>query len=202
MKLIALVSLLITVGTLSAADPLAGAFFAPEVILTASDQIGLTPEQQETVRDHVQQTQSRSEELRQRLERETAALSALAQQEQVDEPALIAQLDKLLDAERDLKHLHIGLLAALKNSLTSEQQTKLREFAGKGPAAQEKQKRLTDKVNRVKEGAQSWAASGRDPSVIARMMEENVRPLIEAGKATQAEAELDRVLEQLEQDGQ
>jgi hypothetical protein len=58
-------------------------------------------------------------------------------------------------------------------------------------------KRLTDKVERVKKGVQQWAASGRDPSVIRTAMQEKVKPLLDAGKVAEGEAELDRLLEQL-----
>jgi hypothetical protein len=61
-------------------------------------------------------------------------------------------------------------------------------------------KRLTEKVERVKAGAQKWAASGRDPSTIVKVMEEKFKPFMEAGKVVEAEAELDRVLEQLNKD--
>jgi hypothetical protein len=64
------------------------------------------------------------------------------------------------------------------------------------PSSDEIKKRLTEKVERVKAGAQKWAASGRDPSVILQAMEEKFKPLMEAGKVFEAEAELDRVLEQ------
>jgi len=61
-------------------------------------------------------------------------------------------------------------------------------------------KRISGKVERVKQGAQRWAASGRDPSAILKMMEEKVGPLFEAGKPKEAEAELDRVLKALGQE--
>jgi Spy/CpxP family protein refolding chaperone len=190
-----------TAGNDSPTDPFAGAFFPPELVMAARDRIGLSQEKIETFRARAEQSQSRSDELRQRLERETTALSALVKQEHVDEAALIAQLDKVLDAERDLKHLHIGLLAAIKNLLTPEQQAKLREIMKDGGAqlGEDARKRLTEKVERVKESAQKMAESGRDPSDILRAMEEKFKPLMEAGKAIEAEAELDRVLEQLTQ---
>ena len=83
----------------------------------------------------------------------------------MDEAAIVVQLDKVLDVERELKHLHIGLLVAIKNLLTPEQQAKLREIAKDGGTQLEHdtRKRLTEKVERVKEGTQKWAASGRDP---------------------------------------
>ncbi len=69
------------------------------------------------------------------------------------------------------------------------------------PSSDDTVKRLTAKVERVQAGAQKWAASGRDPSTIGKAMEEKFKPLMEAGKVVEAEAELDRVLEQLKADG-
>jgi hypothetical protein len=63
-------------------------------------------------------------------------------------------------------------------------------------------KRLTEKVERVKAGAQKWAASGRDPSDVAKTMVGKFKPLMEAGKVVEAEAVLDRVLEQLNEDAE
>jgi hypothetical protein len=60
---------------------------------------------------------------------------------------------------------------------------------------------MTAKVQRVKEGVQQWAASGRDPSAIGKALEEKFLPLMEAGKVLEAEVELDRLLEQLKSDG-
>jgi Spy/CpxP family protein refolding chaperone len=208
MKLIIAIALLASLGPLFAADdsklapdPLAGAFFPPELILLAHDQIALTSEQQEALRARVEQTQSRSDELRSKLDRETAALAAMAKPERVDEAAILAQLDKILDVERELKHLHIGLLSAIKNQLTPEQQSKLRDLAKDGVTQLEQalRKRLTEKVERVQAGAQKWAASGRDPMPIVQALEGKFKPLMDAGKPLEAEAELDRLLEQLQQ---
>ena len=190
-----------------AADPFAGAFFPPELVLLAQDRIALTPEQLAAVRARLEKTQQRSDELRVKLERETAALAALTKQERVDEAPLLAQLDKLLDVERELKHLHVGAGVAIKNLLTPEQVAKLREMSfeiAKNHAAftgleAETGKRISAKVERVKEDAQKWAASGRDPSSIAQAMEGKFKPLMEADKVFEAEAVLDRVLEQLKQ---
>jgi len=186
----------------TATDPLAGAFFPPEMVLLARDRIALTPEQQAAFHARMEQTKLRSDELHAGLERETAALAALAQPAHVDEAALVAQLDKVLGVERELKHLHIGVLVALKNLLTPEQQLQLRELAKQGGAqfAADTRKRLTAKVERVKLGAQKWAASGRDPAAILQTMETKFKPLMEAGKVIEAEAELDRLLEQLNTD--
>ncbi len=186
----------------SPTDPFAGAFFPPELVLLARDRIELTQEQRETLRANVEKAQARSEELRARLQSETGALSALANQDRVDEAAIGAQLDKVLDVERELKHLHVGLMVAIKNLLAPEQQAKMREITKDGGAQLENdtRQRLTEKVEHVKEGMQKWAKSGRDPSDIGKAMAEKFKPLIDAGKVVEAEAELDSLLEQLNSD--
>ena len=189
------------------ADPFAGAFFPPELVFLARDQIGLTQEQQDAFQDRVEKTryQSRSEELRAKLEREVAALAALAKQERVDEAAILAQLDKVLDAERELKHLHTGFGVAIKNLITSEQQAKLRKIAkdvSKGSDAfhqleEATSKRIAEKIERVKAGVQNGATSDSGRAAILKTMEETVGPLLKADRPMEVEAALDRVLKQL-----
>ncbi len=206
MKLIAFIALftsfcplLVAAGSKTAADPFAGAFFPPELVLLAGDRIALTPQQREAFHARMEKTKLRSDELRAKLEHETAALLVLAKQDRVDEAAIGAQLDKVLDVERELKHLHVGAAVAVKNLLTPEQQAKLREIAKDGGARliAATRKRLTEKVERVNQGVRKWADSGRDPSAILKTMEEKVKPLLDAGKVIEAEAELDRLLERL-----
>ncbi|MBS0659107.1 MAG: hypothetical protein JSR82_12770 [Verrucomicrobia bacterium] len=181
------------------ADPLAGAFFPPEVVLLVADQIGLSADQRSALRVRVEQTQASASELTQRLLRETAALTALARRERIDETALFAQLDRLLEAERAMKRLQLGLLGAIKNALSPEQQAKIRDLTKDGAAAfiEAKRARLTEKVEQVKAGVQRWVASGRDPSAFLKTMQEKVKPLLDAGKVAEGEAELDQVLAQL-----
>ena len=183
-------------------DPLEGAFFPPELVMLARDRIGLTPEQYTAFRERVEKSHRQSEELRTKLEREMAALATIAKQARPDEAALIVQLDKVLDAERDAKRLHLGLMVAIKNLLTDQQQTQLREIAKSGHAqlAEEMRKRLTAKVERVQSGIEGLAQAGRDPAPYLKMMEENVKPLLDGGKPMEAETELDRVLERIKQD--
>jgi Spy/CpxP family protein refolding chaperone len=210
MKRIIIIALLATSFRLDAADkpaaqadPFAGAFFPPEIVFLTGKQIGLTPELQSAIRARVEKTQTRAGELSQQLERETSALSTLVRQPRVEEAALMAQLDRVLDVERGVKHLHLAMLAWIKNSLTPEQQANLRELTKDGGAGlvEATRIRLTAKVERVQQGAQGWAAIGRDPSAVIKTMEEKVKPLLEAGKPLEAEVELDRILEQFKTDG-
>lgn len=179
-------------GAKTAADPFAGAFFPPELVALTRDRIPLTAHQQQTLRDCMEKTQRRGEELQAKLKRETAALAVLVKQQHVDEAAVGAQLDRVLDVEREAKHAHLGLLIAIKNLLTPEQQAQLRTIEAAS-------KRVTEKVERVKQIAHAWERAGRDTSFIAKTMEDKIRPLVEVGKAMEAEAELDRVLQQLKE---
>lgn len=215
MKLIAFITLLASLCPLFAADhskktadPFVGVFYPPELVLLAQDRIALTPEQLEAVRARWEKTQQRSDELRVKMERETAALAVLTKQERVDEAPLLAQLDKVLEVEREVKHLNLGAAVAAKNLLTPEQQVKMREISfeiAKNHAAftkleEETSKRISAKVERVKAGVQKWAENGRDPAAIGQTMGEKFKPLMEADKVFEAEAVLDRALEQLNKD--
>ena len=182
-----------------ATDPFAGAFFSPEMVSMMRERIMLSQEQQDALRILMEKTQPLSEQSRKKLEQETAALAALAGQERVERTAILSQLDKVLDVERELKHLHVGLLVEVRNLLTLEQQTKLREMTKDGGVQLKEaaQKRLMEKMERVKTDAQKMADGGRDPSDILRTMEGQFKPLLEAGKPIEAEAVLDHALEEL-----
>ena len=52
----------------------------------------------------------------------------LVKQGRPDESKTLAQQDKILNLEREIKRAQITLLIRIKNSLTPEQQSKLREI--------------------------------------------------------------------------
>jgi Spy/CpxP family protein refolding chaperone len=58
-------------------------------------------------------------------------LVSLVKQNHVDEQQVLAQLDKVLAAEREVKREQVTLLVRIKNKLTPEQQGKLVELRGK-----------------------------------------------------------------------
>ena len=184
-------------------DPLAG-FFPQQLVFLASDRIALKPEQRDVLLARVKKAQPRLDELKIALEHETAAFAALTSQERVDEEAALTQLSKVLEVEAQTKKLQVGLGVTIQNLLSKEQQATLRELIRNPDAVakleEEFRKRITAKVELVTTGVQKWATSGRDPSSIAQLMQENVRPLMESGRPFEAEAEIDRVLEQLNKD--
>ena len=109
-------------------DPLAESFFPPELILQHQLEIGLNEEQKVFFKSEGRKAQTRFTELQWTLQDEMEKLQALIKSPRVDEVQTLAQLDKLLDVERNIKRTQIGLLVRFKNQLTPEQQAQLRGF--------------------------------------------------------------------------
>jgi Spy/CpxP family protein refolding chaperone len=193
--------LLATIITLRAgADPISDHLFPPDLLQRACEEVALTDEQRQHIQAEAEKMGALAKELQERLQKETEALAALVKAEHVDSPGALAQLDKLLDAEREMKRAQIGFMLAIKNELTSEQQTKLAAFrkahGGERATMEELHRRLTAKAERVRAGVEKLAGNGGDPSAIGAIMQE-VGPLMEQGKHKEAEAALDRALKEL-----
>ncbi|PYS71828.1 MAG: hypothetical protein DMF73_09915, partial [Acidobacteria bacterium] len=58
------------------------------------------------------------------------ALHETMKANQVNEQQALAQLNKVLDAEREIKTLHMGMAIRIKNKLTPEQQMQLQSMRG------------------------------------------------------------------------
>lgn len=149
----------------------------------------------------VQKAQERFSDLQAILQREVEALGALLKKEQVEEQAALAQFDKVLNQERDMKRAHLALVLGIRSKLTREQQAKLREIkkkiaAGQMRSPEEVQRVLEGKMKKIQETVERWQNDGRDPSAVAEIMQ-GLEPLMKQGKHKDAEALLDRVLKLL-----
>ena len=106
-------------------DPLAHLMFPPDMILNHARQLNLTDEQKTFMRSEVQKATASFQELQWKLQDQTEQLHEIMKSTSVNEQQALAQLDKILDIEREIKRLHIGLAVRLKNRLTPEQQEQL-----------------------------------------------------------------------------
>ena len=109
-------------------DPLGDVMFPPELIMGHTRDLGITDEQKSFMRAEIQKSTARFNELQWQVQDAMEALHALMKANPVNEQQALAQLDKVLDTEREIKRLHFGLAIALKNKLTPEQQAKLQEL--------------------------------------------------------------------------
>lgn len=106
-------------------DPLGDAMFPPELIMQHTRDLNLTDEQKTFMRAEINRTTTRFNELQWQLQDAMEALHTSMKENMVNEQQALAQLDKVLDTEREIKRLHFGLAIAIKNKLTAEQQAKL-----------------------------------------------------------------------------
>lgn len=112
-------------------DPLRDHFFPPELVMQNQQAIGLGEDQKAFLKSELRQAQQRFTELQWKLEDEMERFVALVKQPQVDEPQALAQLDKVLAAEREVKRTQISLLIHIKDHLRPEQQARLQEIRRK-----------------------------------------------------------------------
>ena len=109
-------------------DPLAHLMFPPDMILAHARELNLSDEQKTFMRTEVQKTMTTFQDLQWKLQDQMELLQETMKSTSVNEQQALAQLDKVLDIEREIKHLHIGLAVRLKNRLTPEQQEQLHKM--------------------------------------------------------------------------
>jgi Spy/CpxP family protein refolding chaperone len=113
-----------------ASDPLNELMFPPELVMARQNAIGLSDAQKTYLRLEVSRAQTRFTELQWQLQDAMEGLIGLLKQSKADEAQVVAQLDKVLASERDIKRAQIALLVRIKNNLTEEQQNRLRALRG------------------------------------------------------------------------
>ena len=109
-------------------DPLAHLMFPPDMIMNHARELNLTDEQKSFMRDEIQKATSSFQDLQWKLQDQVELLHETMKSTSVNEQQALAQLDKVLDLEREIKRLHIGLAVRLKNRLTPEQQDQLHKM--------------------------------------------------------------------------
>ncbi len=109
-------------------DPLAEHVFPPELVMQHQREIALTDEQKAFLRGEIQRVTLRFTELQWQMQDAMEGLVSTLKGGSVNEQQALSQLDRILDAEREIKHLHVGLAVRIKNKLTPEQQSKLQAF--------------------------------------------------------------------------
>jgi len=109
-------------------DPIARVVFPPELVMKYSQEIGLDDGQRSAIREKVQAAQTKFLNTQWDLQEESQKLVRLLQAKPVDEGAVLAEVDKVLAFEREIKRTQIPLLVRIKNVLTDAQQVKLMEL--------------------------------------------------------------------------
>ena len=102
-------------------DPFQGKLFAPNVILEHQDELALTKEQFTAIRAAVVEVQGAVAEHEWDLREAYMRVLEDLDESPVDDEKVLANLEKALLAENEVKKLQVGLLIELRNLLTDEQ---------------------------------------------------------------------------------
>lgn len=114
-------------------DPIGDALFAPDLVMRHQQALSLEAAQKNYIREEIRKSQLRFTDLQWQLQDAVETMHALLQATPVSESQVLAQLDKVLELERDIKHTQIALMIRIKNKLTPEQQALLRRLRAPMP---------------------------------------------------------------------
>ena len=99
--------------------------FPPELVMQHQQALRLTPEQRTSITQGIRDFQLKMVELQWKMQDEAQKLTELVQEAKVDEAQTLAQVDRVLGVEREIKRAHMGLLVRIKNQLAPAQQDTL-----------------------------------------------------------------------------
>lgn len=109
-------------------DPIGESLFPPELVMQNQQAIGLTPEQKTQIRTELTKAQTRFTEMQWQLQDAMESLVTMVRQDAVDEAQALAQLEKVLTIEREIKRTQLGLMLRIKARLTPEQRGQLQKL--------------------------------------------------------------------------
>lgn len=109
-------------------DPVGQALFPPELVMQHQQALGITATQRATIIAAIEKTQSRMLEFQWDMQGATQKLAELLNATPVDETAALAQVDRVLSLEREVKRAQLSLVIRIKNALTREQQARLKSL--------------------------------------------------------------------------
>jgi Spy/CpxP family protein refolding chaperone len=101
-------------------------FFPPELVMRNQRAIGLTPSQQSAIREEMVRAMPRFTELQWQISAEEETLSNLVKTGSAGEKEIVAQFDKLLAVEAQIKRLQLENLLKVRSILTPDQQESLK----------------------------------------------------------------------------
>jgi Spy/CpxP family protein refolding chaperone len=106
-------------------DPIGRYLIPPELVMSQSEQIGLSEKQRATIKGEIQKMQAKFLDAQWDLQEQTGKMTQLLQQAPADEARILEQADKIMALEREIKRAHLTLLVRIKNTLSSEQIARL-----------------------------------------------------------------------------
>jgi len=114
-------------------DPVGQNLFPPELVMQHRQAIGLTDDQKNAIKQELMRASTHFNELQWQMQDEMETMDNLTKGNTVDEAQVLAELDKILNLERDLKRTQLTVAIRIKNKLTADQQNQLRTMQHRPP---------------------------------------------------------------------
>lgn len=105
-------------------DPIGDKLFPPELIMANQAELGIDARQRDAIVKEVQALQGKVVELQWQMSAAVGDLVKELDAPRIDEARAIAQADKVMGIERDVKRAHLGALIRIRNVLTDAQRAK------------------------------------------------------------------------------
>ena len=109
-------------------DPFARYLYPPDRIMSRSMELGLDDAQKTSIKNEVQKAQGKFLDLQFEMQGESEKMVRLLQEKPVNEASVLAEVDRILALEKEIKKTQISLLVRIKNVLTPAQQAKLSDM--------------------------------------------------------------------------
>jgi Spy/CpxP family protein refolding chaperone len=109
-------------------DPMRKLLFPPDKVLAHAHEIGLDEAQRTSIRGELQKAQTKFLDLQFELQPQAEKMEQLLQEKPVDEAKVLAQADRVMSLEREVKKTQLTLLIRIKNFLSPAQQAKMSEL--------------------------------------------------------------------------
>jgi len=100
----------------------------PDLIMRHQTELQLTADQEQYIRAQVLEAQAKFTDLRWSLQRELDPLQEMIETPGTPEATIMAQLDKVLSLEGEMKRARLLMALRIKNKLNPEQIEKLKQF--------------------------------------------------------------------------
>jgi Spy/CpxP family protein refolding chaperone len=114
-------------------DPIRDRLFPPELIMQHQAELGIDERQRTAFMKEVASFQSQIVDLQWRMTSAAEELARLLDAPRVDEARALAQADKVMALERDVKKSHLALLIRIRNLLTDAQRAQLARLRPPAP---------------------------------------------------------------------
>jgi Spy/CpxP family protein refolding chaperone len=113
-------------------DPIRDRLFPPELVMQHQGELGIDERQRAALTKEMAAFQSQIVDLQWRLSSAVEELARLLDEPRIDEGRALAQADRVMALEHDVKKTHLGLLIRIRNLLTDAQRAELAKLRARG----------------------------------------------------------------------